>query len=156
VLFSESALKATHFIALCCARRIPLIFLQNITGFMVGKRYEQGWHREGRRQDGQCGGERAGAEVHCDDRRVERCGKLRHVRAGLLTAAAFHVAQLAHLGDGRGAGGQRAADSEAGSDGARRRHDVADEQAEFVRPTLEKYDLESSAISRARACGTTA
>ncbi len=42
VLFSESALKATHFIALCCARRIPLLFLQNITGFMVGKRYEQG------------------------------------------------------------------------------------------------------------------
>ena len=33
VLFSESALKATHFIELCCARRIPLIFLQNITGF---------------------------------------------------------------------------------------------------------------------------
>ena len=42
VLFSESALKATHFIELCCARRIPLLFLQNITGFMVGKRYEQG------------------------------------------------------------------------------------------------------------------
>jgi 3-methylcrotonyl-CoA carboxylase beta subunit len=42
VLFSESALKATHFIQMCCARRIPLIFLQNITGFMVGKRYEQG------------------------------------------------------------------------------------------------------------------
>ena len=42
VLFSESALKATHFIELCCARRIPLLFLQNITGFIVGKRYEQG------------------------------------------------------------------------------------------------------------------
>ena len=42
VLFSESALKATHFIELCCQRRIPLVFLQNITGFMVGKRYEQG------------------------------------------------------------------------------------------------------------------
>jgi 3-methylcrotonyl-CoA carboxylase beta subunit len=42
VLFSESALKATHFIELCCQRRIPLIFLQNITGFIVGKRYEQG------------------------------------------------------------------------------------------------------------------
>ena len=42
VLFSESALKATHFIELCCARRIPILFLQNITGFMVGKRYEQG------------------------------------------------------------------------------------------------------------------
>ncbi len=42
VLFSESALKATHFIQMCCERRIPLLFLQNITGFIVGKRYEQG------------------------------------------------------------------------------------------------------------------
>jgi 3-methylcrotonyl-CoA carboxylase beta subunit len=42
VLFSESALKGTHFIELCCQREIPLIFLQNITGFMVGKKYEQG------------------------------------------------------------------------------------------------------------------
>src|SRR6202008_4145165 len=40
ILFSESALKATHFIELCCARRVPLIFLQNITGFMVGREYE--------------------------------------------------------------------------------------------------------------------
>jgi acetyl-CoA carboxylase carboxyltransferase component len=42
VLFSESALKATHFIELCCARGVPLVFLQNITGFIVGLRYEQG------------------------------------------------------------------------------------------------------------------
>lgn len=42
VLFSESALKGTHFIELCCARNIPLLFLQNITGFMVGKAYEAG------------------------------------------------------------------------------------------------------------------
>jgi 3-methylcrotonyl-CoA carboxylase beta subunit len=41
ILFSESALKGTHFIELCCQRRIPLIFLQNITGFMVGKKVEQ-------------------------------------------------------------------------------------------------------------------
>ena len=40
VLFSESALKGAHFVALCCQRRIPLLFLQNITGFIVGKRYE--------------------------------------------------------------------------------------------------------------------
>jgi acetyl-CoA carboxylase carboxyltransferase component len=40
VLFSESALKATHFIELCAQRNIPLIFLQNITGFMVGKQFE--------------------------------------------------------------------------------------------------------------------
>ena len=42
VLFSESALKATHFIELCEQRGVPLVFLQNITGFMVGKRYEAG------------------------------------------------------------------------------------------------------------------
>jgi len=40
VLFSESALKATHFIEMCSLRRIPLVFLQNITGFIVGKEYE--------------------------------------------------------------------------------------------------------------------
>ncbi len=42
ILFSESSLKAAHFIELCCQRRIPLVFLQNITGFMVGKQYENG------------------------------------------------------------------------------------------------------------------
>ena len=40
ILFSESALKGTHFIELCCQRRMPLLFLQNITGFMVGRKYE--------------------------------------------------------------------------------------------------------------------
>ncbi len=40
ILFSESAQKGAHFIELCCQRKIPLIFLQNITGFMVGKKYE--------------------------------------------------------------------------------------------------------------------
>lgn len=42
VLFSESALKGAHFIELCASRKIPLVFLQNITGFMVGKKYETG------------------------------------------------------------------------------------------------------------------
>jgi acetyl-CoA carboxylase carboxyltransferase component len=42
ILFSESALKATHFIEVCARRKIPLLFLQNITGFMVGKEYERG------------------------------------------------------------------------------------------------------------------
>lgn len=40
ILFSESAQKGTHFIELCCKRKIPLVFLQNITGFMVGRKYE--------------------------------------------------------------------------------------------------------------------
>jgi 3-methylcrotonyl-CoA carboxylase beta subunit len=42
ILFSESALKGAHFIELCCQRGIPLVFLQNIAGFMVGKKYEAG------------------------------------------------------------------------------------------------------------------
>ncbi|MDE0310206.1 MAG: hypothetical protein OXI60_10300 [Acidiferrobacterales bacterium] len=42
ILYSESALKATHFIELCCQRGTPLVFLQNIAGFMVGQKYEAG------------------------------------------------------------------------------------------------------------------
>ena len=42
ILFSESALKAAHFVELCCQRRVPLLFLQNIAGFMVGRDYEAG------------------------------------------------------------------------------------------------------------------
>ncbi len=42
ILFSESSLKGAHFVELCCQRRIPLLFLQNITGFMVGQKYEAG------------------------------------------------------------------------------------------------------------------
>jgi propionyl-CoA carboxylase len=42
ILFSESALKGAHFVELCCQRRLPLVFLQNIAGFMVGRQYEHG------------------------------------------------------------------------------------------------------------------
>ena len=42
ILFSESALKGAHFVELCCQRQIPLLFLQNISGFMVGQKYEAG------------------------------------------------------------------------------------------------------------------
>ena len=48
ILFSESALKGSHFVQLCCQRKIPLVFLQNIAGFMVGKKYEN----EGIAKDG--------------------------------------------------------------------------------------------------------
>ena len=52
VLYSESALKGAHFIELCAQRGIPLVFLQNITGFMVGQEVRGGRHRQGRREDG--------------------------------------------------------------------------------------------------------
>ncbi len=42
ILFSESALKGAHFVELCCQRKTPIVFLQNVTGFMVGKQYESG------------------------------------------------------------------------------------------------------------------
>ena len=48
VLFSECALKAAHFIEICCQRKVPLVFLQNITGYMVGRKYEhQGITKDG-------------------------------------------------------------------------------------------------------------
>jgi 3-methylcrotonyl-CoA carboxylase beta subunit len=46
MLFSESALKGAHFIELCDQRSMPLVFLQNITGFMVGREYEAERHRQ--------------------------------------------------------------------------------------------------------------
>jgi 3-methylcrotonyl-CoA carboxylase beta subunit len=51
-------MKGAHFIELCCQRKVPLVFLQNITGFMVGRKYEAERHRQARRQDGHRGGHR--------------------------------------------------------------------------------------------------
>jgi len=48
----ESSLKGAHFIELCCQRNIPLVFLQNITGFMVRQEIRGRWHRARRRQAG--------------------------------------------------------------------------------------------------------
>ena len=113
VLFSESALKGTHFIELCAREQIPLLFLQNITGFMVGRRAEAG----GIAKDGAklvtavaCA-ERA--EAHRHHRRQLWRGQLRHVRPGVLAALPVPVAERAHLRDGRGAGRERARHGEA-------------------------------------------
>ena len=54
ILFSESAQKGAHFIELCCQRKIPLLFLQNITGFMVGQKIRSRRHRQTWREDGHC------------------------------------------------------------------------------------------------------
>ena len=73
-----------------------------------GPRVRGGRHRQGRRQAGHRGRLRRGAEDHGDRRRLVRRGQLRHVRARLRAALPVHLAQCAHLGDGRRAGGVRA------------------------------------------------
>ena len=87
VLFSESALKGAHFIELACKRKIPLLFLQNISGFMVGGKYEAG----GIAKDGAklvtAVATRRGAQVHRPDRRPLRRRQLRHVRPRLFARA---------------------------------------------------------------------
>jgi 3-methylcrotonyl-CoA carboxylase beta subunit len=103
----RAAQKGAHFIELCCQRKIPLVFLQNITGFMVGRKYENEGIAKRRRQDGDRGGHGPGAEVHHDHRRQLRCRQLRHVRPRLQPALAVDVAQRAHQRDGRRAGRQR-------------------------------------------------
>ena len=121
ILFSESALKGAHFIELCCQRKIPLLFLQNIAGFMVGRKYEAG----GIAKDGakmvtavSCA---PGAEADRDPRRQLRGRQLRHVRPRLLAATALDVAERAHFRDGRRAGGDRVGDDPARCQGGPRR-----------------------------------
>ena len=101
------------------ARKVPLLFLQNITGFMVGQRVRARRDRQGRRQDGPRGRQRRGAEVHGHHRRLVRRRQLRHVRARLRAALPLDVAQRPDLRDGRRAGGLRPLDGQAGPARAR-------------------------------------
>ena len=87
ILYSESALKAAHFIELCCQRRIPLLFLQNITGFMVGRDYEAGGIAKNGAKMVMAVACAQRAEDHAGGRRLLRRGQLRHVRARLLARA---------------------------------------------------------------------
>ncbi|TXT25583.1 MAG: 3-methylcrotonyl-CoA carboxylase beta subunit [Rhodocyclaceae bacterium] len=104
ILFSESALKGAHFIELCAQRGIPLVFLQNITGFMVGRKYENGGIR---RQDGDGSRHRESSKIHRCHRRLVRRRQLRHVRPRLFATLPVDVAECPHFGDGRRTGGRR-------------------------------------------------
>ena len=104
ILFSESALKGAHFIELCDRRRIPLVFLQNISGFMVGREYEAGGIAKHGAKMVTAVALRARAEADRDRRRLLRRRQLRHVRARVLAALPVHVAERAHQRDGRRAG----------------------------------------------------
>ncbi len=145
VLFSESAQKAAHFIELCEQRGIPLIFLQNITGFMVGKKYEQ----EGIAKHG------AKMVMAVSNARVPKFTVIIGGSYGAgnygMCGRAYQPRQLWMWPNARISvmGGEQAANVlltvKMDQLAAKGQTMSAEEQAEFKRPTLEKYESESSA-----------
>ncbi len=145
VLFGESALKATHFIELCEQRNVPLIFLQNITGFMVGKKYEN----EGIAKDG------AKMVMAVSNAKVPKFTVVIGGSYGAgnygMCGRAYQPRQLWMWPNARISvmGGEQAANvlltvkrdqlQAVGKDMS------PEEQEEFKRPTLQKYEKESSA-----------
>ena len=142
ILFSESAQKGAHFVELCAQRGVPLVFLQNITGFMVGRQLRGGRHRQGRGQDGHRGRHGRGAEVHGHHRRQLRGRQLRHVRPGLLAALPVDVAERPHRGDGRRAGGLVLATVRRDGIEARGGAWSAEEEEAFKAPIREQYEVQ--------------
>ncbi len=157
ILFSESALKAAHFIELCCQRRIPLLFLQNISGFMVGKDYEAG----GIAKDGA----KMVTAVAC-----AAVPKLTLIVGGsfgagnygmcgprLWAALPVHLAERAHLGDGRRAGGERARHRQARqSRGRGQEVDARPRRTNSSARSASNTRTRAIPISPPRGCGTTA
>lgn len=145
VLFSESSLKAAHFIELCEQRQIPLVFLQNITGFMVGKKYEQ----EGIAKHG------AKMVMAVSNARVPKFTVVIGGSYGAgnygMCGRAFQPRQLWMWPNARISvmGGEQAANVlltvKMDQMAAKKQQMSSEEQAEFKRPTLEKYDRESAA-----------
>ena len=145
ILFSESALKGAHFIQLCARRKIPLVFLQNITGFMVGRRYEhEGIAKHGAKMV---------TAVAC-----AAVPKFSVVLGGSFGAGNYAMCGRAYsprlLWGWPNArvsvmGGEQAANVllTIRLDNLRARGEdmTADEQAEFTAPTLEKYEEEGAA-----------
>ena len=146
------ALKGAHFIELCCQRGIPLVFLQNITGFMVGRKYEAG----GIAKDGA----KLVTAVAC-----ARCRSSRSSIGGCFGAGNYgmcgrayspalpvDVAERAHLGDGRRAGGERAGDRSGATAWRRRaRPGRAEDEEAFKAPIRDQYERQGHPYYATRA-----
>ncbi len=145
VLFSESSQKAAHFIELCEQREVPLVFLQNITGFMVGKKYEQ----EGIAKHG------AKMVMAVSNARVPKFTVVIGGSYGAgnygMCGRAFQPRQLWMWPNSRISvmGGEQASNVlltvKLDQLAAKNQSMTAAEQNEFKKPTLEKYETESSA-----------
>jgi 3-methylcrotonyl-CoA carboxylase beta subunit len=145
VLFSESAQKGAHFIELCEQREIPLIFLQNITGFMVGKKYEQeGIAKHGAKLV------MAVSNAHVPKFTVVIGGSYGAGNYGMC-GRAYQPRQMWMWPNSKISvmGGEQAANVlltvKLEQMAAKGQTMSADDQAEFKRPTLEKYEAEGSA-----------
>ena len=108
VLFSESALKGSPFHRTVLPAQNPAGFPAEHHRLHGGAQIRGRRHRQGRRQAGDGGGDGAGSEADHDHRRLVRRRQLRHVRPRLFAALPVDVAERAHFGDGRRAGGDRA------------------------------------------------
>ena len=144
ILFSESSQKGAHFIELCCQRRIPLIFLQNITGFMVGRQYESaGIARDGAKLV------MAVANARVPKFTVIVGGSFGAGNYGMC-GRAYSPRQLWMWPNARISvmGGEQAANVllTVRLDGlaSQKRTMTADEQEELKRPILEKYEAEGN------------
>lgn len=145
VLFSESALKAAHFIELCEQRNVPLVFLQNITGFMVGKKYEnEGIAKHGAKMV------MAVSNAHVPKFTVIIGGSYGAGNYGMC-GRAFQPRQLWMWPNARISvmGGEQAANVlltvKMDQLAEKKQSMSADEQTQFKAPTLAKYETESSA-----------
>jgi acetyl-CoA carboxylase carboxyltransferase component len=156
VLFSESSLKATHFIELACARGVPLLFLQNITGFIVGKQAEQrGIAKDGAKMVNAVANAAVpkftvliGASHGAGN--YGMCGRAYSPRL-LFSWPNSRISVM---------GGEQAAQTlltvKVQQLEARGETLAAAERDELVAPILAKYEVEGGPTTPARACGTTA
>lgn len=146
ILFSESALKGTHFIELCGKRNIPLLFLQNITGFMVGKKYEsQGIAKDGAKMV------TAVSTVNVPKFTVIIGGSYGAGNYGMCGRAysprflwMWPNAKISVMGGEQAAGVLSTVKNQALSDKGQLEM-TDDERKEFEKPILEKYNKEGSA-----------
>ncbi len=145
VLFSESALKATHFIELCEQREVPLVFLQNITGFMVGQKYEnEGIAKHGAKMV------MAVSNAHVPKFTVVIGGSYGAGNYGMC-GRAYQPRQMWMWPNARISvmGGEQASNVlltvKMEQMAAKKQKMSVEEQVTFKKPTLEKYELESSA-----------
>ena len=104
VLYVDSAEKAARFVMNCNQDWLPILFLQDVNGFMVGRDSERAGHHQGRRQAGQRDQQQPRAEADGDHRRLVRRGQLRPVRQGVRSAVHLRLAHGPLRRDGGRAG----------------------------------------------------